>query len=86
MYYITLPFYIFYLQLIVGKDIGRIYKHSKSQLSTLSLKAPVTSPSESQTPSAIKLTAKSVPSAKRQKCHQDKNSCVVVNVVYMPKV
>ena len=44
------------------KDIGLIYKHSKSQLSTLSIKAPVSSYSESQTSSAIKYKKTSVPS------------------------
>ena len=45
------------------KDIGRIYKHSQYQLSTSSLKAPVSSYSEPQTSSAIQLTTTSVPSA-----------------------
>ena len=47
----------------MGKDIGRIYKHSQYQLSTSSLKAPVSSSSEPQTSSAIELTTTSVPSA-----------------------
>ena len=47
----------------MGKDIGKIYKHSQSQLSTSSLKAPVSSSSEPQTSSAIELTTTSVPSA-----------------------
>ena len=42
------------------KDIGRIYKHGQSQLTTFSLKTPVSSSSESQTSSAIKLTTMSV--------------------------
>ena len=46
----------------MGKDIGQIYKHSQSQLSTLSLKTPVRSSSEPQTPSATKLTTASVSS------------------------
>ena len=45
----------------MGKEIGQIYKHSQSQLSTLSTKAPVSSFSEPQTFSAIKLTTRSVP-------------------------
>ena len=44
------------------KDIGRIYKHSQSQLSTLSHKTPVSSSSEPQTSSAIELTTTYVPS------------------------
>ena len=46
----------------MGKDIGRIYKHSQSQLSTLSPKASVSSSSDSQKYSAIELTTTSVPS------------------------
>ena len=48
----------------MGKDIAQIYKHSQSQLSTLSLKAPVGSSSEYQTSSDIKLITTSVPSAR----------------------
>ena len=44
------------------KYIGRIYKHIQSQLSTLSLKRPVSSSSKPQTPSAIELTTTSVSS------------------------
>ena len=44
----------------MGKDIGWIYKHSQPQLSTLSLKAPVSSSSEPQTSSDIELTTTSV--------------------------
>ena len=40
----------------MGKDIERIYKHSQSQISTFSLKAPVSSSSDPQTSSAIELT------------------------------
>ena len=54
-------FILFVLLFVMGKDIGRIYKHSQSQLLTLSLKTPVSSSSESQTNSAIKLTTTSVP-------------------------
>ena len=43
----------------MGKDIGRIYKHSQSQLSTLSFKAPVHSYSASQVSLFIKLTTTS---------------------------
>ena len=46
----------------MGKDIGKFYKHSQFQLSTSSLKAPVSSFSELQTSSAIKLTTTSVSS------------------------
>ena len=46
----------------MGKEIGQIYKHSQSQLSTSSTKAPVGSFSEPRTFSAIKLTTTSVPS------------------------
>ena len=46
----------------MGKDIGQIYKHSQSQLSTLSTKAPVSASSELQTFSAIKLTTTYIPS------------------------
>ena len=46
----------------MGKEIGQIYKYSQSQLSTPSLKAPVSSSSDPQTSSAIKLTTTSVPS------------------------
>ena len=45
----------------MGKDIGRIYKLSQSQLSTLSMKAPASSSSEPQIFSAIKLATTSVP-------------------------
>ena len=46
----------------MGNYIGKIYKHSQSQLSTLSLKTPVSSYSEPQTSSAVELTTTSVPS------------------------
>ena len=44
----------------MGKYIGQIYKHSQYQLSTLSLKTPVSSSSKPQTSSAIELTTISV--------------------------
>ena len=44
----------------MGKYIVRIYKHSQSQLSTYSLKAPGSSSSDPQTSSAIELTTMSV--------------------------
>ena len=44
--------------------MGRIYKHSQSQLSTFSLKTPVSSSSEPQKSSAIELTTTSAPSVK----------------------
>ena len=46
----------------MAKEIVRIYRHSQYQLSTLSLNIPAISSSESQTSSAIELTAKYVPS------------------------
>ena len=46
----------------MSKDIGQIYKHSQSQLSTSSLKAPVSLSSDTQISSAIKLTTTPVPS------------------------
>ena len=46
----------------MGKGIGRIYKHGQSQISNLSLKAPVSSSSEPQTLSAIELKTTHVPS------------------------
>ena len=45
----------------MGKDIGRIYKHSQSQISTLSMKEPDSSSSEPQNIYAIELTTTSVP-------------------------
>ena len=45
----------------MGKDIGRIYKHSQSQISTSSFKAPVSLSSYPQTSSSIELTTMSVP-------------------------
>ena len=48
----------------MGKDIGRIYKYSQSQLSTSSLKAPGSSSSDFQTSSDIKLTITSIPSVR----------------------
>ena len=47
----------------MGKDIGQIYKYSQYQISTLSLKTPVSSSSEPQTSSDIELTTTSVPYA-----------------------
>ena len=44
------------------KSIRNFYKYGQSQLSTLSLKAPVISSSYPQTSSAIELTTKSFPS------------------------
>ena len=52
----------------MGKDTGRIYKYSQSQLSTPSFKAPVCSSSDSQTSSSIELKTTSVTSVR------DKNS------------
>ena len=58
----------------MGKDIGQIYKHSQSQLSTSSLKAPVSSSSEPQTSSAIELTTTSVASETDK--HQKNLFCI----------
>ena len=58
----------------MGTDIGRIYKQSQSKISTLSIKATVSSSSEPQTFSAIKLTTASVPSIIDK--HQNKFFCV----------
>ena len=46
----------------MGKDIGKIYKHSQYQLSNPSIKEPVVSSSDSQTSTSIKLTITSVSS------------------------
>ena len=46
----------------MGKDIGQIYKHSQSQISISSFKAPVSSSLASQTTPSTKLTTESVPS------------------------
>ena len=46
----------------MGKYIGQIYKHSQSQISTSSLKTPVSLSSEPQTSPAIELTIMSIPS------------------------
>ena len=48
----------------MGKDIGRIYKYSQSQISTFSLKTPVSSSPEPQISSSIELTTMSVPSVR----------------------
>ena len=45
----------------MGKDIGKNYKHSQSQLSTLSFKAPVSLSFYPQKSSSIELTTTSVP-------------------------
>ena len=52
------------------KDIGQVYKHSQSQILTLSIKAPGSSSSEPQTFSVIKSTITSVPSITDK--HQNK--------------
>ena len=46
----------------MGKDMGNFYKHSQSQLSTPSIKAPVLLSLASQTSSSIQLKRTSVPS------------------------
>ena len=47
---------------MMGKDIGRIYKHGKSQHSTMSIKELIISYSASQILSSIGLTITSVSS------------------------
>ena len=51
----------------MSKYIGRIYKHSQSQLSTFLFKTPVRSSSEPQTLSSIELTTTYVPSVRGKK-------------------
>ena len=68
------------LKFIVGKEIGQIYKHSQSQLSTSSIKAPVSSYSEPQTSSAIQLTTTSVPSATDK--HQNNSILYSQNTIH----
>ena len=46
----------------MGKDIGQNLKHSQSQLSTISIKEPVLSSSDSSTSYSIELTITSVSS------------------------
>ena len=50
----------------MGKDIRKIYKYNQSKLSNSSLKAPVSSYSDPQTISAIKLPTMSVPSVREK--------------------
>ena len=63
----------------MGKEIGRIYKHSQYQLSIYSLRVPVCSSPESQTPSAIELTTTSVPSAREK--HQNNSVLCSQNTI-----
>ena len=44
----TLSFYIIGLLFVTRKDIGQVYKHIQSQISTLSIKKPVSLCSEPQ--------------------------------------
>ena len=46
LFFVILPLILFVLLFFMGKDIGQIYKSSQSQLSTSSLKAPVSSSSD----------------------------------------
>ena len=64
----------------MGKDIGRIYKHSQSQLSTSSIKAPVSSSSEPQNFSAVKLKTNYVPSI------TDKHQTILFCVTKTPPI
>ena len=57
----------------MGKYIGRMYKHVQSQLSILSLKTSVSSSSEPQTSSSIKLTTTPIPSV----IDKNQNNCVL---------
>ena len=57
----------------MGKYIRQIYKHNQYQLSTFSLKTPVSSSSEPQKYSAIELTTMSAPST----TDKDQNSYVL---------
>ena len=66
LFFIILPFLLFVLLFVMGKDIGRIYKYSQSQLSTSSLKSPVSSSSYPQSSSDIELTRNSVPSVREK--------------------
>ena len=52
------------LLFVIGKYIGRINKYSQYQISTSSLKAPVSSSSDPQTSSANELTTTSVHSVR----------------------
>ena len=61
------------------KDIGKFYNHSQYQLSTSSLKAPVSLSSEPQTSSVIELTTTSVPSAKYK--HQNNSVLYSQNII-----
>ena len=63
----------------MGKDIGRIYKHIQSKLSIVYIKAPVSSSSESQKSSAIKLTTPSVSSARDK--HQNNSVLYSQNTI-----
>ena len=51
----------------MGKDIGKIHRHSQSQLSTSSFKAHFRSSSASQISLSIKLTTTFVPSVREKK-------------------
>ena len=62
MYFIILLFILFVLLFVMEKEIGKSYKHIQYQLSTLSLKTPISSSLETQTSSAIDLTKMSVTS------------------------
>ena len=57
----------------MGKEIGQIYKYSKSQFSFSSLKAPLSSSSDPQTSGAIELATTSVPSVR----NKNQNSSVL---------
>ena len=61
---------LFVLLFVMGKEIGKFYKHSQYQLSNLSLKTPVSSSSKPQTSSAIEITTTSVPSVTEKKSKQ----------------
>ena len=70
MYCIILPFYIIIFTIHHGEIHWTNFKNSQSQLSISSLKAPVSSSSESQTSSAFELTTTSITCATYK--HQNK--------------
>ena len=57
----------------MGKNIGKIYKHRQSQLSTLSMKEPILSSSDSQTSSSTELTKNNSVLCSQNSTHNDLN-------------
>ena len=64
----------------MGKDIGRIYKYSQSQISKTSIKAPIILYLASQISSSIELTKTCVPSV------IDKNKPILFCVPKIPSI